>query len=168
MPIPEVFCWTRFGTEAGQTIDAILTRKEKERLANGGMFLWGIGNAIGPSLAELLRRESAPEALFSPIKSQPKPEDVSPPAVAAWTKAETLDGDVFQIPDHSLVLSRYATAGAKRAHYALVCHSSEPLKIAKSGDELVLEELRNLLTGRPIGASQVTAVVTRQKPTLGQ
>src|SRR5437867_7353861 len=125
MPIPEVFCWTRFGTEAGQTIDAILTRKEKERLANGGMFLWGIGNAIGPSLIELLRREPTPEALFSPIKSQPKPEDVTPPGVAAWTKAETLNGDTFPIPRPSLVLSRYDPAGGKRAHYALVCHSDE-------------------------------------------
>src|SRR2546427_659470 len=142
MGIPECFCWTRFGTEAGQTIDAILMRKEKERAANGGLFLWGIGNAIGPSLVELLRRESTPQALFSPIKSPPKPEDVSPPAVAAWTKAETLDGYTFPIPDHSLVLSRYDPTGGKRAHYALVCHSGEPLRIVESGDGVALEELR--------------------------
>ncbi|HYR88437.1 MAG TPA: hypothetical protein VE422_30440 [Terriglobia bacterium] len=159
MAIPERFCWTRFGTEAGQTIESILARKENERAANGGMFLWGIGNAIGPSFKELLRREANPQALFSPIKSPPKAEDVSPPAVAAWTRGETLDGKTYALPDHSLVLSRYDPAGTKRVHYTLVCYSSEPLRISESGDRIALDGLRNLLTGRPIGASQVTAVV---------
>jgi hypothetical protein len=44
--LPEAFVWTRFGTEAGQTIDRILARKEAERIANGGLFLWGIGNSV--------------------------------------------------------------------------------------------------------------------------
>ena len=67
--LPEYFCWTRFGTEAAEPIDSILGRKERERVANRGIFVWGIGNAIGPSIRELLRREAQPEVLFSPIKS---------------------------------------------------------------------------------------------------
>src|ERR1700728_56037 len=35
--IPDRFCWTRFGTEAGESIEHILNRKEEERLANGGI-----------------------------------------------------------------------------------------------------------------------------------
>ncbi len=85
MPLPEVFCWTRFGTEAGQPIDEILDRKEQERAANSGMFFWGIGNSIGPSLRELLRCTPSPEVLFSPTRSTPRREDVAPPAVVAWT-----------------------------------------------------------------------------------
>ena len=50
--LPTIFCWTRFGGEAGEPIEQILFRKEQERLANGGVFLWGIGNAVGPSIYE--------------------------------------------------------------------------------------------------------------------
>ena len=46
--LPDLFCWTKYGTEAGEDIGAILERKESERLASGGTFLWGVGNAIGP------------------------------------------------------------------------------------------------------------------------
>jgi hypothetical protein len=69
--LPDCFCWTRFGTEAGQAIVHILQRKEQERSANDGLFIWGIGNAIGPSIRELVRRTNRPEVLFSPIKSSP-------------------------------------------------------------------------------------------------
>src|SRR5689334_16901759 len=36
-PLPLLFCWTRFGTEAGEPIEAILERKEREREATGGV-----------------------------------------------------------------------------------------------------------------------------------
>src|SRR4051812_30446023 len=93
--LPDCFCWTRFGTEAGQAIGHILQRKERERAANGGLFIWGIGNAVGPSIRELLRRTTRPEVLFSPIRCSPKAQDAEPPAVAAWTLGETLDGDIY-------------------------------------------------------------------------
>src|SRR5579884_2743661 len=89
-PLPDCFCWTRFGTEAGQTVAHILQRKEQERSANAGIFIWGIGNAIGPSIRELVRRTTYPEVLFSRIKCPPNPRDARPPAVAAWTIGETL------------------------------------------------------------------------------
>jgi hypothetical protein len=157
--VPSIFCWTRFGTEAAEPIDAILRRKEEERLLNGGLFLWGIGNAIGPSMAELVRRETTPEILFSPMKSRPKCKDVAPAAVATWTSAIGLDGCNFKLPIHSVVTSRFDVLAPKRSHYALVCFSEAPLTLTRSEAQLSFGKLRNIRTGRPVGASQVTAVV---------
>jgi len=158
--LPACFCWTRFGTEAGQAIDQIFERKEQERLANGGVFYWGIGNAIGPSIKELLRRTSNPEVLFSPIKSVPRLADSAPEVVAAWGSAETLEGESFRLPESSLVTSRYdPDTSSKDSRYALVCSSSGSLKELRCDEQIASSNLRNLITGRPVGSSQVTAVV---------
>jgi hypothetical protein len=162
MALPEYFCWTRFGTEAGQSVHHIFDRKEQERKANGGTFFWGIGNAIGPSVRELLRFTASPEVLFSPIKGSPRTADASPDAVVAWTSAETLEGDSFALPQCSMVTSRYDPAFPRGSHYALVCFSERPLNRARSEDKIVFAGLRNLKTGRPVAASQVTAVVQRK------
>lgn len=159
MSLPDYFCWTRIGTEAGEPISHILERKERERVANAGVFVWGIGNAVGPSVRELVQRSSRPEVLFSPIKSPAKRQDVSPSAIAAWTWGETLDGDAFRLPEHSLVTSRYDPGVPGKGHYALVCFSRSPIVPSQSEEEIVFSALRNVRTGRPIGASQVTAVV---------
>jgi hypothetical protein len=157
--LPACFCWTRFGTEAGQAIDEIFERKEQERTANGGVFFWGIGNAVGPSIRELLRCTEIPEVLFSPIRSVPRLADAEPPAVVAWTAAETLEGESFQLPDRSLVTSRYDPNTPRRSSYALACFSPRPLHESRCDEQVSLSGLRNLISGRPIGASQVTAVV---------
>lgn len=160
--LPEHFCWTRFGTEAGQLVAEILDRKERERLANQGVFLWGIGNAVGSGITELVRCCSEPEVLFSPIKSPPRAFDVAPESVVAWTIGETLDGDVYPLPDSSLVTSRLPIGSARASHYALVCFSVDPIELSVDGPMLAFDGLRNLLSGRRLGASQVTAVVTRE------
>jgi hypothetical protein len=166
--LPEYFCWSRFGTEAGQAIDQILERKEEERSANAGVFLWGVGNAIGPSVRELLRRTPKPEVLLSPIKSPARTADSKPRAVVAWTYAETLAGDSFPLPSCSLVTSRHDPLAPRAAHYALVCFSAHPLAALGSQEKVGFACLRNLLTGRPVAASQVTAVVERKlKYTFG-
>lgn len=159
MTLPQYFCWTRFGTEAAQTVEQIFSRKEEERCANGGKFLWGIGNAIGPSLRALLQKTSQPEVLFSPIKAAPKSIDVAPESVVAWTRGETLDGGDFLLPEYSLVTSRYNPGSPKATHYALVCQSDGPLALSGLSERVWIHNLCNILTGRPIGASQVTAVV---------
>ena len=159
MALPECFCWTRFGTEAAQPVTQILARKERERVANGGIFIWGIGNAIRPSIIELVRRQPKPEIVFSPIQSRPKLQDVSPPALAAWGYGENLDGGPYHLPAHSLVMSRYDPEAPKATHYALVCSSRESLLPLRSTEAIAFGQLRNMLTGRPVGASQVTAVV---------
>lgn len=159
MPIPRRFCWTRFGTEAGQDIGQILERKEQERVANSGIFLWGIGNGIGPSLRELLKCTESPEVLFSPVRSSPRREDSNPIAIAVWTSAETLGGHPFKLPDTSLVTSRHNPGASRQSHYALVCFCEATLAISRSCERIALSRLRNLLSGRPVGPSQVTAVV---------
>lgn len=161
MNIPLQFCWTRFGTEAAQSIDQILVRKEEERQANHGLFLWGIGNAVGPSILELVRRASVPEVIFSPIKSAPREEDVSPPAVVAWTAGSTICGDRYELPETVLVTSRFVPSHPRRSHYALVCYSEQPLRMVSSDRRIALGSLRNLVSGRKVGASQVTAIVER-------
>jgi hypothetical protein len=168
MALPECFCWTRFGTEAAQSIEQILARKEQERVANDGVFFWGIGNALGPSMNELLRCCREPEVLFSPIKSAARLQDVAPAAVAAWVSGETLAGDEFRLPERSLITSRHNPDAPRAAHYALVCYSEEPLtaRSPRPGEKLSFRSLSNLRTGRPIGASQVTAVVRRDEGDL--
>jgi hypothetical protein len=159
--IPQYFCWTRFGTEAAQSVPQILARKEEERVAARGLFFWGIGNALGRSIAQLLRVCERPRVLFSSIKSRPRMQDVEPPLVVAWTTAIALDGSPYQMPDQALVVSRYDPLAPRTAHYALACHSLSPLDSPLSAKPIALDALRNLLTGRPVGTSQVTAVVER-------
>lgn len=158
--LPAAFCWTRFGTEAGEPIGAILERKEQERRANDGTFFWGIGNSVAPGLAALLKRCKRPEVLFSPIKGRPRPVDVAPATVISWRAGQTLDGKDFEIPTSALVTSR--GSGRCLGHYALVCSSSRPLAMADLG-RLDFLALRNLLSGNPLGASQVTAIVKREE-----
>jgi hypothetical protein len=158
--LPMHFCWTRFGTEAGEKIDSILARKEEERLATGGMFLWGIGNSVGPAIRDLIRLEERPIVLFSPMRSKPKAIDVAPSGLTVWSEALDLDGRDWPIPEGVKVTSRQGseTGRIKRSHYALVCRSSSPLS-ALNLTSLRYEELVNLQSKNKLGASQVTAVV---------
>lgn len=155
--LPPAFCWTRFGTEAGEGIESILKRKEAERHANGGLFLWGIGNSVAPGLLTLLEECEAPEILFSPIRSRPRSLDVSPSKILVWTAGETLAGERYEIPD-SICVTSGATDPATTRHYALVCRTEHPLEMADFG-RLSFNGLRNISSGRLLGASQVTAVV---------
>ena len=139
----------------------ILARKERERQKNNGVFLWGIGNALGPSMRALVHTESAPEVLFSPIVSPPRSSDVSPSAVVAWASAADLDGAPVGLPQWSIVTSRAPSPARAPRHYALVCFSSEPLVLRAHSHTIGIGIVRNILTGSKVGASQVTAVVTR-------
>lgn len=156
------FCWTKYGTEAGETIEAILARKEAERLANMGVFLWGIGNSVGPGIRRLVALEREPRVVFSPMRAAAKFADVKPERVVTWTRAHDLNGREWDIPDGSLVTSRANSAlQGKRSHYALVCRSDQPLRLVQDADEIDFEDLRNLESGNRLGYSQVTAVVER-------
>lgn len=157
MRLPSTFVWTRYGTEAGQSFEAILRRKERERSANGGVFLWGIGNNVGASLGCLLESENLPRVLFSPIKSQPKSADVEPEAVAVWARAVAPNGETYKLPLHSVVTSRFHPR--KRKHFALVCGSNTPLALDQEGPVLSKGGLVNAKSGNQLGSSQVTAIV---------
>jgi len=167
--LPNVFCWTRFGTEAGQTIQEIFRRKEEEREANCGLFLWGVGNALGPSIAELTRRVSSPIVVFSPTRAEPSMGHRSPSSVLVCTQAKTFDGKPYSLPPRSLVTSRDTSNPRKSVHYALVCFRQK--SIGDDGGEatVAFDHVVNLRTGRPVGASQVTAVVEQQaQPTASR
>lgn len=154
------FCWTKFGTEAGEPIETILKRKELERQANGGIFLWGIGNGLGPSLLELLKIEQKPQLLFSPMRAKAKAMDISPGPIWVWTHGEGIDGNPVELPRYSLVTSRYTTRGGrKKSHFALCCQLDTPIALSDHGT-LNYGALRNLRSDGPVGYSQVTAVVS--------
>ncbi len=155
MSLSKQFCWTRFGTEAGEPIETILARKEEERAVNGSIFLWGVGNGIKPSMQALIRHEPEPEIIFSPIRSAPRKADVAPSKVVMWMAARTMNDNHYDLPEGSLVTSRFS----RRPHYALVCASDVPLEPDFDGERFSFGALRNLLTGKPVGVSQVTAVV---------
>jgi hypothetical protein len=162
MRLPRTFCWTKFGTEAGEGIAGIIRRKELERESNGGVFLWGVGNAIGPSVEMLLLKNQRPVVVFSPILSKPRAIDVAPERTVAWGGGVGLDGQAIEWPEHSIVTSRASKSGKHRSHYALVCHSESSLQISEEvGERFQMSQVRNLKSGKRVGASQVTSVVER-------
>ena len=160
MQLPSQFCWTKYGTEAGEPIASILARKEEERAANGGIFLWGIGSSIRPSLCELLDLTTRPEVVFTPMLSEPAAHDVTPTAVGFWQSARDRQGEPYALPDHSTVTSRSRSEAPPQRHYALVCRSEAPLE-ATGSERMDDSVLRNLRTGTQVGSSQVTSVVRR-------
>ena len=164
MPLPDYFVWTRYGTESGEAVDAILARKERERRASGGIFLWGIGNSVAPSVRKLLASQGgAPYVVFSPMLASPRPVDVAPTRVVAWQSARGIDEQEWEIPAGTLVTSRGCAArNAKPRHYALVCQRDEELRVNDSGDRFAIADLANFASGNPVGHSQVTAVVHRR------
>lgn len=164
----EYVCWTRMQAEAGQSLEAILSRKEIERQAGDGVFLWGVGNAPA-TIVSLLAKASMPvRAIFSIMKSRPKKVDAEPARVVIWRRYIDADGTERPIPGHALVTSRGdSPSGAKRFHYALMCRSDEPL-ILRRGDGFDPNSFRNAGgKGAPVGSSQVTALLRRVQVSEG-
>jgi hypothetical protein len=165
--IPQVFCWTKMGTESGQPLETILRRKELERRSGDGLFAWGIGNSLGMStdLARKMSPYGEVDVLFSPMKSTPKPVDVEPPQVLLWLGYVDVDGSIVSLPSHMLVTSRGGSE--KRSHYALLCYSAEEIR-ADGAHILDAAYARNLASLNPIGASQVTSVVRYENKLNGK
>lgn len=164
--LPAAFCWTKYGTESGEHPTLIIERKESERRSNRGVFLWGLGNSIRPSLRSLLDITDHPQVLFSPMLSAPSKRDASPTALFVWRHAREMNGRSYDLPPHSLVTSRVNDGERRPRHFALVCQSDEDL--TKTGELASFDrsEVRNLRTGAIVGSSQVTSVVrfVRQSP----
>lgn len=156
--LPEIFCWTKMGAEAGQSLDDIVKRKELERLAGHGVFAWGIGNSLGKA-PELARQSTKHEidVLFTPMKSVAKEIDTSPSEVLVWLGYFDSHGSVKNLPAHMLITSRGGQN--KKAHYALLCHSKDSLLSQSNDIAFSALNTRNYMTGNPVGASQVTSVV---------
>ena len=166
--LPRSFCWTKYGTEAGEATSSILARKESERLGNNGIFLWGIGTSVRPSLMELVASDPAPTVVFSPMRSQPAARDVAPERIVRWRSAIGLDGAAFELPPSTTVTSRFDGKASRPKHFALVCSSEVPLPADPTPQErrgwIDDGQLRNIRSGRPVGSSQVTSVVRRVGP----
>ena len=166
--VPKAFCWTKFGDEAGESMHSIFRRKEVERQRSDGVFLWGIGQSIRPSLLRLLRLDSAPKVLFSPMKCAPAHRDISPSSIVVWCEGLGLDGQPYCLPEHSLVTSRRDDKFPRNYHYALVCECSAPITPQGNGaPNLRSGSLRNLVSGSTVGSSQVTSVVQRTEDVEG-
>jgi hypothetical protein len=160
-PLPSAFCWTKMESDAGETLNDIIRRKELERSIGGGVYYWGIGTPIAErTMAELRRRTCQPEAFFSIMRSKPRREDHSPASVLLWTNDIDADGLLKQLPTHALVLSRgETTSGREKRYYALVCHSETALSPSRHAS-FDLSHFRNLGGAKgEIGSSQVTAVI---------
>lgn len=158
-PVPDIFCWTKMGTEAGQTLDAIIRRKELERRAGNGVFAWGIGNSLGTSVD--LARQMSPggnvDVLFTPMKSAPKQTDVAPSQTFLWLSYIECDGRIAALPEHLLITSRGGVS--KKTHYALLCHSDSSIEEEAMESYIYAASARNLASSNRIGPSQVTSMV---------
>lgn len=164
--LPSTFCWSKMGTESGEDLSSILLRKEWERQLGNGQFLWGIGQSLGGN-ADLATADGTPlVAVFSPMLSRPKAIDVDPGEVVLWTAWIDGAGETRPLPRHAFVTSRATLPSGRRkeSHYALVCSSQSALQAVP---ELSISpaKLRNLGTGKALGASQVTAVVSHDHHT---
>ena len=161
--LPNAFCWTKMGTEAGQPLDSIIARKDTERKIGGGLFFWGIGTALGQKIWEFIDSGMQPFVLFSPMKSKPKKIDICPDKIFVWTSYIDRNGVKHATPDHILVTSRGSSKYAiKRQHYALVCRKDSPLK-DDTWPSVDWAKLKNYKKNSQLGYSQVTAVVEHDK-----
>lgn len=151
--------------EAGQALDAIVARKELERQAGEGLFLWGVGSAPSRAIRPLAQLGQRIPVVFSKMRSKPKAADVAPSGVVVWRRYIDKHGGVRPLPAHCIVTSRADSArGPKQAHYALMCWSDAPLML-RSGIEFNVASYRNAgPTGARVGASQVTALLEAGLP----
>jgi hypothetical protein len=157
--IPNAFVWTKIQADAGQSVDQILNRKWLEH-QSGGTFWWGIGESKAEQIGLLVAKDRHPTVIFSQMVSRPHRRDSHPDGVLLWETYETTRGQI-PLPPHAVVTSRAhdSKGRPKKRHYALVCES--PMGIL-CGDRNTLDagELRNIGDGgKPVGSSQVTAVV---------
>ncbi len=155
------------GSEAGEELTAIIRRKEWERQLGGGYFFWGIGQSLGENAKVVAPKIASLHVIFSPMPSKPKLIDVAPNDVAIWNAWIDAQGVVRRLPLHCFITSRASLPSGrkKESHYALVCFSDQELD--KQSNEIFIfpNHLRNVATNKPLGASQVTAVV--HAPNLG-
>jgi hypothetical protein len=158
----EYVCWSRMQAEGGQMLDAILARKELERHAGDGCFMWGVGNPPALLTRSLSRAGVPVRVIFSIMKTKPKAIDVAPGRTVAWRCFIDAQGIERPLPHFALVTSRGDSAsGAKRSHYALMCRSDEPLALTHD-EPFDPGAFRNAGgTGAQVGASQVTALLRR-------
>lgn len=148
--------------EAGQGLEKIILRKERERSAGSGHFFWGVGNAPSVLINSLARTGEPTPVVFSKMKSRPKPIDQNPTSTVIWRQYVNFEGKVCPLPPNALVTSRGETElRKKKAHYALECFSRNTLSFEQNTERFKSTSYRNASgKGARVGASQVTALLT--------
>lgn len=162
---PSFVCWTKMQTEAGQSLDLILSRKELERRTGNGLFCWGVGNAPSKVIPQLAQANEEVDVFFSVMKSKPKQQDVEPGSVYVWRTFFDRDGVETALPPHLVVTSRSnMEGGPKRSHYALLCFSEQRLSLGDHGpfDPACFRNAGE--NGGAVGSSQVTSLLRQTKP----
>jgi hypothetical protein len=110
----------------------------------------------------LLARDPHPAILFSLMLSAPHRRDSNPDGVLLWEAYQTQRGKM-PLPPHAIVISRAheRNGSPKQRYYAFVCEN--PAGLSHSGGGTVdMGKLRNFGDGgKPIGSSQISAVVER-------
>ncbi|MFT4503200.1 hypothetical protein [Caballeronia sp. 15711] len=162
--LPRSFCWTKMGAESGEQLQLIIRRKEWERSLGDGLFFWGIGQSLGGNADLAMRTGEALKVLFSPMISKAKTIDSAPDETVVWTAFVDASGAEHPLPEHALVTSRATLPSGRRkeSHYALVCRS--PNSLAATGQLSVdPKSICNFATNKPLGASQVTAIVRKDR-----
>lgn len=164
-PPPALLVWTRMQAEAGQGLERIVARKERERRLNGGTFLWGVGSAPARGIAALASSGARIPVVFSRMLSKPKAIDASPASIVAWTRIVGADGVARPLPKASIVTSRHT---GRDVHYCLHCGSDAPLELGDVGPFDPGAYRNHGDAGGPVGASQVTSLLTRTGPDSGR
>lgn len=160
--LPVQICWTKSGPESGMKLSEIVRAKENQRLESGGVFLWGIGSSVGPSIRELVVSTPEPMVVFTRMRSNPAMRDVDPCGVGRWMSAVDLAGAPYEMPPGAQVTSGLHRAQGQKRHWALVCERGEPLPVDSEPQQWVYgDAVRNLRSGKPVGSSQVTSIVRR-------
>ncbi len=160
-------CWTRMQSEAGQDLCNILQRKENERVAGDGVFFWGVGNAPSRLIPAISRFKLAVPMYFSIMKSKPKLVDSAPSSILIWRRFIDAYGIERPLPPSALITSRgnSGSGGIKTKHFALICQADEKLGLTY-GVPFHHYTYRNAgQNGGQIGASQVTALLSRDEST---
>lgn len=159
--IPSTFCWSKMGAESGEELAAIICRKEWERQLGSGYFFWGVGQSLGNNAQSVASEIESLYAIFSPMLSKARSIDAAPDRVVLWNAWIDSQGIVRQLPMHCFITSRASLPSGKqkKRHYALVCFSEKKLNAQNNDTYVFPKYLRNVRTNKPLGSSQVTAVV---------
>jgi hypothetical protein len=155
-----IVCWTKMNAESGEDLEQIIRRKEFERKAGKGNFLWGIGTALDFSKIDM-SRPNIP-VFFSKMISPAKRVDSAPDVVVVWRKYISVEGDSIELPPYALITSRgHSAKSVKTKHYALVCRTANALFL-RNHRKFDPAAYRNVGgRNRQPGSSQVTALINR-------
>lgn len=158
--LPATFCWTKVGLINGEDFATTVLRKEWERLSGGGRFLWEVNRPLG-NHAHLTERNCGNLiSVFSPASAKPKSVQKKPEDALLWNAWIDSGGQLRPLPSHVFLKSatHQSSGDRKKAHFALVCSSLQPLTIG-STLKVFPDLLRNVGSGKRLGAALSSVIV---------